>query len=164
MNLFVFGFWGCRHFLSFVFDVNMCLVFIFYVVFHLWVNAAIHWQYDCIGSFQTSFLGSFYWLPGKYLWSLCQFWDFYFFLMWWMIQLLNNYYHSWEKHACFYFLFCVLFTDKVLHIIWHGGQIWGKTYHLSVQKLWKLRCILVRLLTFMKNRSVQFCCFCKSNI
>ena len=54
------------------------------------------------------------------IWSLCQFWDFCFILMRWMIQLLNNYY-SWEKHAHFYFLFYLLFTDRC-HIL-YGTEV-----------------------------------------
>ena len=109
-----------RHFVSFVFDVNMCLFFIFCVIFHLWVNAAIHWQYDCVlGQSKLHF-----WDLSvdclENIWSLCQFWDFCFILMRWMIQLLNNYY-SWEKHAHFYFLFYLLFTDRC-HIL-YGTEV-----------------------------------------
>ena len=47
------------HFLSFIFSVYASFVFHF-IIFSLWVNADIHWQYDYrhIGLFQILFVGS----------------------------------------------------------------------------------------------------------
>ena len=109
-----------RHFVSFVFDVNMCLVLNFCVIFHLWVNAAIHWQYDYVYWVNRNFISGIFLLIAWKI-SLCQFWDFCFILMRWMIQLLNNYYYSWEKNARFYFLFYLLFTDRC-HIL-YGTEV-----------------------------------------
>ena len=57
-----------------------------------WVTAAIRWQY---------------WL-GIQGCSKSHFWT---------VQVQNNHYHSWKKHACW-----ILFTDKVLLVARHRGK------------------------------------------
>ena len=113
---------GSCHFLSSVFSVNACFVFVF-VVFYLWVNSdnIIHWQTRHTGLFQIPCLG------------LCH------LSTNWKILLISL---SLIRRPVFFrsiwiiFIFRksmqILFTDRVPLIIRHMDQILGEGRSITI--------------------------------
>lgn len=101
-----------------------------FVIFHLWINTAICWQYDWIYRIIPNAISRIIssvdsTVTTDQFATVC---DFSFSLVWQLTLVENNPNHSSEKHACWISLMVLLSLR-----CWN--QIWGKKYHPIVWEL-----------------------------